>query len=182
MPSFGAASRSFGFPPGRGALTRFATAPAHRGAEQQRKAEVIFALAPGVGHVARWRSPWARSWPAHDAYREQPVRAHEPSSSRPIAPALTVVGRERSHARSARGTLGRALGIASGSLPTSTLARTDSRSPSVVPRPGASRRTSLCYGTRDGACAGRAPGAASVPTRDPGSHGLPGVDDRSCSG
>ena len=37
MPSFGAASRSFAFPPGRVVPMRFATASAHGGAEQQRK-------------------------------------------------------------------------------------------------------------------------------------------------
>ena len=66
---------------------------------------------------------------------------------------------------SARGTLGLALGIASGFATHVHAGENGLAVARVVPRPRASHRTSLCYGTRDGASAGRAPHAASVPMR-----------------
>ena len=66
---------------------------------------------------------------------------------------------------SARGTLGLALGIASGFATHVHADENGLAVARVVPRPGAFHRTSLCYGTRDGASAGRAPHAASVPMR-----------------
>jgi hypothetical protein len=103
---------------------------------------------------------------AHDAHREHPVRAHEPSSSRPIAPALTVVGRQRSHARRERSRNPRPRGRHGQRVATHVHADENGLAVArVVPRPGAFHRTSLCYRTRDGAFAGRAPHAASVPMR-----------------
>jgi len=64
---------------------------------------------------------------------------------------------------SARGTLGPALRIASGFATHVHADENGLAVARVVPRPGAFHRTSLCYGTRDGASAGRAPHAASVP-------------------
>jgi hypothetical protein len=129
---------------------RFATASAH-GAEQQRKADVISALAPGVGHVARWGSMGLAVdalVASRDAHREHPVRAHEPSGSRPIAPALTSSGGSVAmRVVSARRTLvGLASASRAASLPTSTLARTDSQSPVWCPHPGASHGRVLATG------------------------------------
>jgi len=66
---------------------------------------------------------------------------------------------------SARGTLSLALGIASGFATHVHAGENGLAVARVVPRPRASHRTSLCYGTRDGASAGRASHAASVPMR-----------------
>ena len=66
---------------------------------------------------------------------------------------------------SARGTLGLALGIASGFATHIHAGENGIAVARVVPRPGALHRTSLSYRTRDGASAGRAPHAASVPIR-----------------
>lgn len=182
MPSVRAASRSFAFPPGRVVLMRFATASAHGGAEQQRKADVVFALAPSRACRSMALAVDALV-AAHDAHREHPVRAHEPSSSRPIARALTVVGRERSHARRERSrnprprarhcqrvryprprwrerTRGRPCG-----------AQTRGISPDECLLRDTGRRVCWTSATR---------GQRADEGR--GSQGLPGVDDRSCSG
>jgi hypothetical protein len=66
---------------------------------------------------------------------------------------------------SARGTLGLALGIASGFATHVHAGENGLAVARVVRRPGAFHRTSLCYGTRDGASDGRAPQPASVPMR-----------------
>jgi hypothetical protein len=120
---------------------------------------------------------------AHDAHREHPVRAHEPSSSRPIAPALTAVDPSAAmRVVSARGTLGLALGIASGFA---THVHADENGlvvARVVPRPGGiSPDESLLRDTRRRVCWTSATRGQRA-DEDRGSQGLPGVDDRSCSG
>jgi hypothetical protein len=57
------------------------------------------------------------------------------------------------------------LGIASGSATHVHAGENGLAVARAVPRPGASHRTSLCYGTHDDASARRAPHAASVPNR-----------------
>ena len=146
MPSVRAASRSFAFPPGRVVLMRFATASAHWGAEQQRKAIVIFALAPRRRACRSMALAVDALVAAHDAHREHPVRPHEPSSSRPIAPALTSAGSAAMRVVGARGTLGLALGIASGFATHVHAGENGLAVARVVPRPRAFHRTSPRYG------------------------------------
>lgn len=114
---------------------------------------------------------------AHDAHREHSVRAQEPSSSGPIAPALTVVGRDRSHARRERS---RTLGIASGFATHVHAGENGLAVARAVPRPGASHRTSLATGHATVCWKSATRGQRA--DEDRGSQGLPGVDDRSYSG
>ena len=120
---------------------------------------------------------------AHDAHREHPVRAHEPSSSRPIAPALTVVGRERSHARRerSRNPRPRARHCQRVRYPRPRWRERTRGRPCGAQTRGISPDESLLRDTRRRVCWTSATRGQRA-DEDRGSQGLPGVDDRSCSG